>query len=342
MLDIPRMLELKEKRSDGLGLFDSRSRHSFDEIVGRSAALRAALDEVEVVAPTEATVLILGETGTGKELIARAIHNLSGRRERPLVKVNCAAIPAGLLESELFGHERGAFTGAINQRIGRFEHADGGTLFLDEVGDIPLELQPKLLRILQEREFERIGGMRTMNVDVRVVAATNADLTSKVVEKQFREDLYYRLNVFPIVVPPLRERREDIPLLVRQFLHKYGRRMGKPIERIPATTMNTLVEYQWPGNVRELENFIERAVILSRGPDLEVPLGELARRKKCLGTLSTDNSTTLEGAKRDHILSALKVSNWVIGGPAGAAARLGMKRTTLHSLVKRLGISRPG
>jgi formate hydrogenlyase transcriptional activator len=293
------------------------------------------------VAPTDSTILILGETGTGKELIARAIHNLSARRERTLVKVNCSAIPTGLLESELFGHEKGAFTGAIAQRVGRFELAHRGTLFLDEVGDIPLDLQPKLLRVLQEQEFERLGSTKTIRVDVRLVAATNADLTQKVADNQFRLDLYYRLNVFPIIIPPLRERREDIPLLVRYFAQKYARRMKKPIGTIPIKTMSTLVDYHWPGNVRELENFIERAVILSRGASLEIPVAELKQKAKVAGSSSPNGISTLEHAEREHISRALSETNWVIGGPSGAAARLGMKRTTLQSLMRRLGIARP-
>ena len=310
----------------------------FSEIVGQSAALRCVLKQVEIVAPTDSTVLIHGETGTGKELIARAIHNLSHRNSKPFVKLNCAAIPTGLLESELFGHERGAFTGAIAQRIGRFELANGGSLFLDEIGDIPLELQPKLLRVLQEQEFERLGSTRTTHVDVRLVAATNADLAQLMSQKQFRSDLYYRLNVFPIEIPPLRDRREDIPLLVRYFVQKYARRMKKRIDAIPTKAMAALWEYNWPGNVRELENFIERSVILSRGSDLWVPLTELKPRAAAAGA---NGSTTREAAERQNILRVLQESKWVIGGPDGAAARLGMKRTTLHSLVKRLGISRP-
>jgi formate hydrogenlyase transcriptional activator len=318
-----------------------RTEYNFEEIIGQSSALKRILKQVETVAPTDSTVLLLGETGTGKELFARAIHNLSSRREHTLVKVNCAAIPTGLLESELFGHEKGAFTGAVGQRIGRFEVANRGTIFLDEIGDIPLELQPKLLRVLQEQEFERLGSTRTTRVDVRLVAATNSNLAEKVDEKEFRSDLYYRLNVFPIMIPPLRDRREDIPLLVGHFVQKYGRQMKKRIDTIPATAMKALTEYHWPGNVRELENFIERAVILSRGSELQPPLAELAKRKKPSSAISADNSATLEEAEREHILRALKDTNWVIGGPAGAAARLGMKRTTLHSLVKRLGITRP-
>jgi formate hydrogenlyase transcriptional activator len=336
--------ELKDKLSEEkLYLQDEiRSEHHFGEIIGESPALRHILRQVETVASTDSTVLLLGETGTGKELIARAIHNLSSRRDRTLVKVNCAAIPTGLLESELFGHEKGAFTGAVAQRIGRFELANRGTIFLDEVGDIPLELQPKLLRVLQEQEFERLGSTRTMRVDVRLVAATNANLVQRVTEKQFRSDLYFRLNVFPILIPPLRERRDDIPLLVRHFVQQYGRRMKKSIETIPVTAMKVLSDYHWPGNIRELENFIERAVILSRGSKLEPPLGELLRQNKSSSAVSANNSGTLEEAEREHVLRALEDSNWVVGGPAGAATRLGMKRTTLHSLMRRLGISRPG
>ena len=268
-----------------------RSEINFAEIVGQSPALRRVLKEVETVAPTDSTVLIHGETGTGKELIARAIHNLSPRRSNPFVKLNCAAIPTGLLESELFGHERGAFTGAIAQRIGRFELANRGTIFLDEIGDIPLELQPKLLRVLQEREFERLGSTRTLHTDARLIAATNANLVGRVHEKRFRSDLYYRLNVFPVLVPPLRERHEDIPLLVRHFVQKYTRRMKKPIDTIPVTAMNALSEYHWPGNVRELENFVERSVILSADSVLQPPLAELARQKvSSLSTASEDDS----------------------------------------------------
>jgi formate hydrogenlyase transcriptional activator len=265
---------------------------------------------------------------------------LSARRERTLVKVNCAAIPTGLLESELFGHEKGAFTGAINQRVGRFELAHRGTLFLDEVGDIPLELQPKLLRVLQEQEFERLGSARTMKVDVRLVAATNVDLARKVTDNQFRVDLYYRLNVFPILIPPLRERREDIPLLVRYFAQKYARRMKKPIDTIPAKSMTALTEYPWPGNVRELENFIERGVILSRGAELELPLAELKRSNNVGPVSASTGVATLEHAEREHIMRVLTETRWVIGGPTGAAVRLGMKRTTLQSRMKKLGIGR--
>ena len=279
-----------------------------------------------MVAPTDSGVLIKGETGTGKELIARAIHNLSDRRNRPFVKVNCAAIPSGLLESELFGHEKGAFTGAIMRKPGRFEVADKGTLFLDEVGDIPLDLQPKLLRVLQEQEFERLGSSRTQQVDVRLVAATHRDLKKMVEEGEFRSDLFYRLHVFPLVVPPLRERREDIPMLVRHYVDKYARRMNRHIDTIPSHIMEVLARYPWPGNVRELQNFIERAVILSPGNVLRPPLAEL--QEEAVQGLYPKLST-LEEAEREHVLRAIKESNWVIGGPDGAAARLGMKRTTL-------------
>jgi formate hydrogenlyase transcriptional activator len=312
-----------------------RTEHRFDEIIGDSPSLRTVLKQVETVAPTDSTVLILGETGTGKELIARAIHRLSGRRQRTFVKVNCAAIPTGLLESELFGHERGAFTGAIAQKLGRFELAHEGTLFLDEVGDIPLELQSKLLRVLQEREFERLGATRTIRVNVRLVAATNQDLIRMVGEHRFRSDLYYRLNVFPMTMPPLRERAPDIPLLVRYFVQQYAARMNKTITTIPTKSMDMLVRYHWPGNVRELENFIERSVILSQGAVLHVPLAEL----KVSEFHSAKHVPTLQDAERDHIVRALRESNWIIGGESGAAVRLGMKRTTLNSKMKKLGIS---
>src|SRR5579875_2135975 len=313
-----------------------RTEYNFEEIVGESLALKRALRQVETVAPTDSTVLILGETGTGKELIARAIHNLSQRRERTFVKINCAAIPSGLLESELFGHERGAFTGAIMQKIGRFELAHRGTLFLDEIGDIPLELQPKLLRVLQEQEFERLGSARTIRVDVRFVAATNQDLARMVEEHRFRSDLFYRLNVFPIAVPPLRERPEDIPLLVRYFAQKYSRRMNKRIEVIPAESMAALMEYHWPGNVRELENLIERAVILTQTSALYIPLTELRPARPD----ASASPKTLEEAEREHILRVLRETKGVIGGPNGAAARLGMKRTTLQSRMRKLKITR--
>ena len=314
-----------------------RTEHNFEEIIGESRALKRALKQVETVAPTDSTVLVLGETGTGKELIVRAVHHLSSRGDHPLVKVNCAAIPMGLLESELFGHEKGAFTGAIAQKIGRFELAHRGTLFLDEVGDIPLELQPKLLRVLQEQEFERLGSTKTIRVNARLVAATNADLHRMVAEKRFRSDLYYRLNVIPILIPPLRERPEDIPSLVRYFVQKYSRLRKKEIRSVPAEVMAALERYHWPGNIRELENIIERAVILSRGPDLRVSLDEL----KTPAEPAPHGANTLEEAERDHILKVLKETKWVVGGPSGAAARLGMNRTTLQFRMKKLNITRP-
>jgi formate hydrogenlyase transcriptional activator len=311
---------------------------SASKIVGTSPALRRVLGLTGIVAPTDAVVLIQGETGTGKELIAREVHRLSARRERPFVKLNCAAIPSGLIESELFGHERGAFTGAIAQKLGRFEVANGGTLFLDEVGEIPIELQPKLLRVLQEQEFERLGSSRTMRVNVRVIAATNRDLTRMVLEQRFRDDLYYRLNVFPIHMPSLRERPEDIPGLVRCFVERFAQRMGRRIELIPSETLRALQRYTWPGNIRELENLIERAVILSMGPTLEVPIEELGIAP--MGPRLNGPATFAE-LKRACILDALEESNWLIAGPKGAAARLGMKRTTLQSMIKRLEITRP-
>ncbi|HEY3579551.1 MAG TPA: sigma 54-interacting transcriptional regulator [Pyrinomonadaceae bacterium] len=316
-----------------------RTEYNFEEIIGNSPVLKRVLQDVETVAATDSTVLIYGETGTGKELIAHAIHNLSPRHERTLVKVNCAAIPTGLLESEFFGHERGAFTGAIDRRIGRFELAHQGTIFLDEVEDIPLELQSKLLRVLQEQEFERLGSSRTQRVDVRVVAATNTDLAELVAERKFRSDLYYRLNVFPINVPPLRDRPEDIPLLVHFFANRFAQQMKKRIESVPKETMAALVSYNWPGNIRELQNLVERGVILSRGSTLEIPLTELKRATR--STTVTNSSTTLEAVERDHILRVLSETRWVIGGPSGAAARLGMNRTTLNHRMRKLGISRP-
>jgi formate hydrogenlyase transcriptional activator len=333
-----------------------RSEFNFEEIVGDSAALKRALAQVEVVAPAGTAVLITGETGTGKELIARAIHNLSPRRERTFVKVNCAAIPGGLLESELFGHERGAFTGALTQKIGRFELADRGTLFLDEVADLPLELQPKLLRVLQEQEFERLGSNRTVRVDVRIVAATNGDLGKLVAERAFRSDLYYRLNVFPLHIPALRERPEDVPHLVRYFVQKFSRSLNKAVAYIPAEAMDALAGYSWPGNIRELENFIERAVLLSPGKELRVPVSELkpvtvapdANADSSLAAssftaLSSSGSSisTLEDAERQHILRALRQTEWRIAGPQGAAVLLGMKRTTLQARMRKLGIRRP-
>jgi formate hydrogenlyase transcriptional activator len=314
-----------------------RDEFGFDEIVGGSSALKKVLEDVTTVAEADATVLILGETGTGKELIARALHQASRRKARTFVKLNCAAIPTGLLESELFGHEKGAFTGAIAQKIGRLELADGGTLFLDEVGDIPLELQPKLLRAIQEREFERLGSTRTIKVNVRFIAATNRDLAAMVAAKQFRSDLYYRLNVFPISIPPLRARTGDIPRLVRYFVSKYASRMDRQIETIPTETMRALERWSWPGNVRELENLMERSVILSRGPVLQVPLGEL-RSASVLEPV--DGEVSLHEAERNHIVKALRDAKGRISGGDGAAARLGLKRTTLQSKIKKLNIER--
>jgi formate hydrogenlyase transcriptional activator len=319
-----------------------RSERDFGDIVGENAALRGILAHVKTVAPTDATVLIRGETGTGKELIARAVHDASPRSGRTFMKLNCAAIPTGLLESELFGHEKGAFTGAIQRKIGRFELAHQGTLFLDEIGDIPLELQPKLLRVLQEQEFERLGGTRTIRVDVRVVAATNRDLTEMIAQGRFRQDLFYRLNVFPVALPPLRERPDDIPRLVRHFTQHFARRIGRRIETIPAAVMEALVQYGWPGNVRELQNVIERAVILSPGSTLQVPAADLPPDREPATDPPAAAAITLSDAERAHILRVVSEANWVLGGPHGAAARLGMKRSTLHWKMKKLGISRPG
>jgi formate hydrogenlyase transcriptional activator len=313
-------------------------RAEFGAIIGDSPALKTALDFVSVVAPTDSGVLLLGETGTGKELIARAIHNLSGRRARAFVKLNCAAIPLGLLESELFGHEKGAFTGAIAQKTGRFELANDGTLFLDEVGDIPLELQAKLLRVLQEQEFERLGSNRTHKVDVRVIAATHRDLASMVKQLTFREDLYYRLKVFPIQIPPLRHRADDIPQLVRHFVSIHAKRMNKNIDQIPTETMESLVRYRWPGNIRELQNFVERAVILSPHAVLRAPVGELEPFQP-----RQERNVSMSGlaeVEREHIVRALEASNWVVSGPNGAAERLGMKRTSLVYRMHKLGIKR--
>jgi formate hydrogenlyase transcriptional activator len=335
--------ELKDKLTqEKLYLEDElRSEMNFQEIIGNSPVLRRVLRQVEAVAPTGSTVLIHGETGTGKELIARAVHNLSQRHANSFVKLNCAAIPTGLLESELFGHERGAFTGAITQRIGRFELANHGTIFLDEVGEIPLDLQPKLLRVLQEKEFERLGGSRTLRTNARLIAATNRDLQSMVDEQKFRSDLFYRLNVFPIHVPPLRERTEDIPFLVRHFAQYFAFNMSRQIDTISSETMNALVRYPWPGNIRELQNVIERAVILSKGPSLKVPLSDLKPRSLD-GTNGNGNGlATLEEVERRHILSVLEQTNWVFAGPNGAAARLGIKRPTLQFRMQKLGISRP-
>src|SRR5271165_4063877 len=308
----------------------------FEDIVGRSPALQQVLHQVMIVAPTDSTVLLHGETGTGKELIARAIHNVSSRRQRPYVRMNCAAIPSGLLESELFGHEKGAFTGALMQRKGRFESADGGSLFLDEIGDISLELQPKLLRAIQEQEFERLGSANTISVDVRIIAATHRDLPAMIRDEKFREDLFYRLNVFPIEIPPLRERREDIPLLVNYFASKFSRRMGRQITSIPKATMEALTNNAWPGNFRELANFIERAVILSRGEELQVPMRELSvSYSRCA---SAQASTFVE-AERKVIIEALSASSGRVAGNGGAAQRLGLKRTTLQHKIRRLGIT---
>jgi formate hydrogenlyase transcriptional activator len=310
----------------------------FGNMVGQSLAFQAVLRSLQIVAPTDATVLILGETGTGKELVARAIHDASGRAERSFVKVNCATIPSGLLESELFGHEKGAFTSASAQKMGRFELADHGTLFLDEVGEIPLELQSKLLRGIQEQEFERLGGTRTIKVDTRFVAATNRDLKKMVDEGKFRADLYYRLHVFPLTMPPLRERKDDIPLLVRHFVQRYAQRMKRPIESIPASVMEALTRYDWPGNVRELQNVLERSVILSQGPALEVSLPELSDHpapSPRAPLVAQDYSE-----ERERILRALKEADGIVSGPTGAAARLGMKRTTLQSRMRKLNISR--
>jgi transcriptional regulator with GAF, ATPase, and Fis domain len=309
----------------------------FEQVIGNSPALEAVLEQVERVAPTDSTVLIQGETGTGKELIAHAIHNISSRCGRPFVRLNCAAIPLDLLESELFGHEKGAFTGAIAQKIGRFELADKGTLFLDEVGDIPPALQPKLLRVLQEQEFERLGSTRTHQVDVRLVAATNRDLAEMVNRGQFRSDLYYRLNVFPVQLPPLRSRTEDIPALVTHFVEVFGRRMGRQIQRIPAETMSALNSYQWPGNIRELQNLVERAVILSKDGVLPNPLPATGTQT----VLTSTGATTLRESERSLILQTLEEVRWVIGGPKGAAAKLGLKRTTLIHKMQKLGIRRP-
>jgi len=329
--------ELTEKlKKEKLYLEDEiRSVVNFEEIVGESPALKKVLTQVHTVAPSDATVLILGETGTGKELIARAIHRMSTRKDASFIKLNCAAIPTGLLESELFGHEKGAFTGAVSQKIGRLELADHGTLFLDEVGDIPLELQPKLLRVLQDQEFERLGGMRTIKVNIRLIAATNRDLVKSMAENTFRSDLFYRLHVFPVHMPRLRERATDIPLLVRYFVQKFARRMNKPIDTIPTEAMNALMKWQWPGNVRELENFIERSVILSDGPELRVPLAELR-----LALDASPHGSVLESLEREYILRVLRETGGVIAGVNGAAARLGMKRTTLQSRIQKMGITR--
>jgi PAS domain S-box-containing protein len=315
-----------------------KSGGNFDEIIGHSAALRQVLDQVGIVAATESTVLIEGESGTGKELIARAIHDRSPRRDRPLIKVNCAAIPLGLIESELFGHEKGAFTGAISQRRGKFEMANGGTIFLDEIGDMPRDMQAKLLRVLQEREIERVGGSTTIALDVRVIVATHVDLQKKVLENEFRADLYYRLNVFPLRLPPLRERRGDIGLLVNWFTQKLSRAMRKKIDSVPLVTMQALEAYAWPGNIRELQNVIERSVILTQGTALDVPLAALA---PAAAAVSPSGDDAMEAVEREHMVRVLAECRWVLSGPAGAAARLGLKRTTLQSRMKRLGVVKP-
>jgi len=318
---------------------ERRSEQGFEEIIGRSAAIRTVLQDIETVAPTDSTVLICGETGTGKELVARAIHERSPRSSKPFVKLNCAAIPTGLLESELFGHEKGAFTGAIMQRTGRFELANHGTAFLDEIGEIPLELQPKLLRVLQEREFERLGSTRTIKTDARLIAATNRNLAACVEDGTFRADLFYRLNVFPIQVPPLRDRPEDIPLLVRHFVQHFARRMNRVIDTIPSKTMETLVRYSWPGNIRQLQNLIEHSVILSPGPVLRAPVANL--HSDSAPNPEGTNRRTLEQAEREHILSTLKETRWILSGPHGAAKLLGLTRSTLQFRMKKLGIVRP-
>jgi formate hydrogenlyase transcriptional activator len=319
----------------------SRAERPTTEILGQSAALQTVLTQLDLVAPTDATVLLQGETGTGKELLARALHTRSARHARPFLTLNCAAIPSGLLESELFGYEKGAFTGALTQRLGRFELANGGTLFLDEIGDLPLDLQPKLLRVLQEHAFERLGSSRTVHVNVRVVAATHRDLLALVHQQQFREDLYYRLDVFPLTVPPLRERRDDIPLLVRHFAQQYAHELHKDIVHIPAEVMEALVRYDWPGNVRELQNVIERAVILATNGVLRPQVPEQSAVVCDRAATVAPRSQTLDEAMRAHILDALRRTNWVVGGPHGAAARLGVKRTTLAARMEKLGIGRP-
>jgi formate hydrogenlyase transcriptional activator len=343
--DIPTRATAQSASSELFSTVESTSRQvmkskgvndGFEYIVGVSRALQKVLDLVRTVAPTDSTALIEGETGTGKELIARAIHEHSTRRDRPFAKLNCAAIPLGLLESELFGHERGAFTGAVARKVGRFEAADRGTLFLDEIGDIPLELQPKLLHVLQEGEFERLGSTQTQRANVRLVAATNKDLAKLVAQNQFRSDLYYRLNVFPIFVPPLRDRRRDIPSLVRHFVGIYAERMNKQIERIPTDVMEALVDHSWPGNIRELQNFIERSVILADGNTLRPPLEGL---RQAAGIESLE-PITMEEAERVHIRKTLEQANWVIAGPRGAAVRLGMKRSTVYFRMRKLGIFR--
>jgi formate hydrogenlyase transcriptional activator len=317
--------------------YEIRSANRSDDIVGNSAALKRVLDYASIVADTDSTVLITGETGTGKERIARLIHGMSRRKDRNFIKLNCAAIPTGLLESELFGHEKGAFTGAVSQKLGRLELADKGTLLLDEIGEIPLELQPKLLRVLQDQEFERLGGTRTIKVDVRLIAATNRDLVRAVEEKEFRGDLFYRLHVFPLHLPALRERREDIPTLIRHFVEKCAARLHKHIDFIPDEAVNAMVHWRWPGNIRELENFIERSVILSEGTQLTAPLGELRDE---IARQPAESEGTLRDREREHIIGILCQTRGVLSGPGGAAARLGLKRTTLQYKMQRLGITR--
>ena len=312
-------------------------------LVGHSPKFRALLDEINVVAPVDCAVLVQGETGTGKEVVAQAIHEASPRRQNRFVALNCAAIPSALLESELFGHERGAFTGAVAQTAGRFQAADRGTLFLDEIGDLPLELQPKLLRVLQEKEFERLGGGRTVRVDVRVIAATNQDLWGMVQERKFRADLYYRLNVFPITLPPLREREDDIPLLIEYFVQKFAGRQGKLIDRIPEDVIETLMRHSWPGNIRELQNIIERAVIMTTGPVLDMQTIDLRKTERMTQNMESTplaKTETLEEFERAHIMATLRATNWVVGGRRGAAVRLGLARTTLMAMMQRLGIRR--
>jgi formate hydrogenlyase transcriptional activator len=314
---------------------------NFEEIIGRSTALAAVLDQVRAVGPTDASVLIAGETGTGKELVARAIHSISRRRDKPLIKVNCAALPAGLIESELFGHEKGAFTGAIARRVGRFELADGGAIFLDEIGELPLEVQAKLLRVLQEREIDRIGGAKPVRVDVRVIAATNRDLASMVKEKKFRDDLFYRLNVFPIELPPLRERADDVPLLAYYYLARFASQLGKPIKQIHPETLERLRAYSWPGNIRELENIMERAVILCRSDELEIAPAQLANPLAANQASAAAIGNSLEAIERSHILAVLASTSWRIEGEAGAAQILDLPPNTLRSRLKKLGIERP-
>jgi PAS domain S-box-containing protein len=345
------LLEQEQQRLTAQNVYlreEIKSVHNFEEIIGASTGLVSVLQQVELVAPTDATTLVLGETGTGKELIARAIHSTSGRADKPFIKINCAALPSGLVESELFGHERGAFSGAIQRRVGRFELANGGTIFLDEIGEIPADVQVKLLRVLQEREFERVGGSQTLKTDVRVIAATNRDLHKAMREGEFRQDLFYRLNVFPVTLPPLRERAEDIPLLVRYFIQKYGPRVDRRIDAVEAQTMQRLIDYQWPGNIRELENIVERALILATSsvfriePEFLPAVAPVPAREVVLARSQDDATGDLDSVQREHILETLRQVDWVLEGERGAARRLGMKPATLRHRMKRLGISRPG